>query len=179
MKPNSEIMPRSSSVPDVSVSPVVQVFDFYQAESAQQIAAIRELFLEYAQSLGFSLCFQSFNQELATLPGDYAPPGGRLLLAMRESHPAGCVALHRLESHIGEMKRLYVRPKFRGKGLGKILAERIIAEARQIGYKQLRLDTVEPVMRTAVAMYRALGFCEIAPYRPNPIDGALYMELQL
>jgi len=179
MKPNSEIMLRSSSVPDVSVSSVVQAFDFYQAESTQQIAAIRELFLEYAQSLGFSLCFQSFDKELATLPADYAPPGGRLLLAMWEGQPAGCVALHKLDLEICEMKRLYVRPEFRGKGLGKILAERIIADARQIGYKQLRLDTVEPVMRTAVAMYWTLGFREIAPYRENPIEGALYMELQL
>ncbi len=149
------------------------------AESPEQIASVRELFLEYAQSLGFSLCFQSFDEELAGLPGDYAPPEGRLLLATYDSQPAGCVALHKLDSRSCEMKRLYVRPQFRGKGLGKALTERIINEARLIGYKQLRLDTVEPVMRTAVAMYRTLGFREIAPYRPNPIDGALYMELQL
>ncbi len=149
------------------------------AESPEQIASVRELFLEYAQSLGFSLCFQSFDQELAGLPGDYAPPEGRLLLATYDSQPAGCVALHKLDSRSCEMKHLYVRPQFRGKGLGKALTERIINEARLIGYKQLRLDTVEPVMRTAVAMYRTLGFREIAPYRPNPIDGALYMELQL
>jgi ribosomal protein S18 acetylase RimI-like enzyme len=162
-----------------SVSSVVKAFDFCQAESQGQIVSVRELFLEYAQSLGFSLCFQSFDKELEALPGDYAPPEGRLLLAMCESQPAGCVALHKLDLEICEMKRLYIRPEFRGKGLGKILAERIIAEARQIGYKQLRLDTVEPVMHTAVAMYRTLGFREIAPYRPNPIDGALYMEIEL
>jgi len=150
-----------------------------QAESALQIAAIRELFLEYAQSLGFSLCFQSFDQELASLPGDYAPPNGRLLLAISKGNPAGCVALHKLEQDICEMKRLYVRSQYRGKGLGRQLAERVIAEARQLGYKKLRLDTVEPVMKTAVAMYRQLGFREIPPYRPNPIKGALYMELQL
>jgi len=150
-----------------------------QAESALQIAAIRELFLEYAQSLGFSLCFQSFDQELASLPGDYAPPNGRLLLAISKGNPAGCVALHKLEQDICEMKRLYVRSQYRGKGLGRELAERVIAEARQLGYKKLRLDTVEPVMKTAVAMYRQLGFREIPPYRPNPIKGALYMELQL
>jgi putative acetyltransferase len=150
-----------------------------QAQSPEQIAAVRELFLEYAQSLGFSLCFQSFDQELAGLPGDYSPPKGRLLLATVSDKAAGCVALHKLEDQVCEMKRLYVRPQFRGKGLGKVLAERVINEARVIGYKKLRLDTVEPVMRTAVAMYRQLGFREIAPYRPNPIEGALYMELEL
>jgi putative acetyltransferase len=150
-----------------------------QAEGPEQIAVVRELFLEYAQSLGFSLCFQSFDEELAGLPGDYAPPEGRLLLATREGQPAGCVGLHKLDSEICEMKRLYVRPQFRGKGLGRELAGRVIAEARQIGYKQLRLDTVEPMMRAAVAMYRNLGFREIGAYRPNPIEGAVYMELQL
>ena len=171
------VLPVSSSV--TSVSSVVNGFDVRQAESRDQVAAIRELFLEYAQSLGFSLCFQSFDVELAGLPGDYAPPEGRLLLATHDGQPAGCVALHKLEPDICEMKRLYVRPQFRGIGLGRTLAERIIAEARQIGYKRLRLDTVEPMMQAAVAMYRQLGFREIAPYRENPIAGALYMELEL
>lgn len=157
----------------------VNGFDFQQADSPAQIAAIRELFLEYAQSLGFSLCFQSFDKELAELPGDYAPPDGRLVLATSNGQSAGCVALHKLDSEICEMKRLYVRPQFRGHGLGRKLAQRIIADAKQIGYKKLRLDTVEPMMQTAVAMYRRLGFQEIAPYRPNPIEGALYMELRL
>ena len=149
------------------------------AESQPQIAQVRELFLEYAQSLGFSLCFQSFDAELAGLPGDYAPPDGRLLLAQYEDLLAGCVALHKLEPGICEMKRLYLRPQFRGKGLGRALAGQIIAEARQIGYQRIRLDTVEPVMKDAVGMYRKIGFREIAPYRLNPIAGALYMELQL
>jgi ribosomal protein S18 acetylase RimI-like enzyme len=150
-----------------------------QAESGAQIAQVRELFLEYAKSLGFSLCFQSFDQELAGLPGDYAPPAGRLLLAEYEGQLAGCVALHRLAPEICEMKRLYLRPAFRGKGLGRRLAEIIISEARGISYQRLRLDTVEPVMKDAVALYRMLGFREIAPYRANPIEGALYMELVL
>jgi ribosomal protein S18 acetylase RimI-like enzyme len=162
---------------------VVQGLAFTQTESAAQIASARELFLEYAQSLGFSLCFQNFDKELAGLPGDYAPPEGRLLLAQYEGQPAGCVALHKLSSEknseVCEMKRLYLRPQFRGKGLGRALADRIIAEARQIGYKHMRLDTVEPVMKDAVAMYRRLGFKEIAPYCANPIAGALYMELEL
>jgi putative acetyltransferase len=150
-----------------------------QASSRPQIAEARELFLEYAQSLGFSLCFQNFDKELAGLPGDYAPPEGRLLLAECEGQLAGCVALHKLGLGICEMKRLYLRPQFRGRGLGRALAEHIIAEARRIGYQHMRLDTVEPVMKDAVAMYRKLGFKEVAPYRSNPIVGAMYMELDL
>lgn len=149
------------------------------AESPGQIEQVRELFLEYANSLGFSLCFQSFDQELTGLPGDYAPPSGRLLLAEFEGRLAGCVALHGLDTQICEMKRLYLRPAFRGKGAGRSLCERVLSEARRIGYRHLRLDTVEPIMKDAVAMYRRLGFREIAPYRPNPISGALYMELEL
>ncbi len=150
-----------------------------QAESPAQIEQARELFLEYAQSLGFSLCFQSFDQELAGLPGDYAPPGGRLLLATYRDSLAGCVALHALEPGVGEMKRLYLRPQFRGRGLGRLMAETVITEARMTGCRKMRLDTVEPVMPNAVAMYRRLGFKEIEPYRPNPIAGALYFELDL
>ena len=148
-------------------------------ESPAQVAQARELFLEYAQSLGMNLCFQNFEQELATLPGDYAPPHGRLLLAEYESHLAGCGALHEWEPGICEMKRLYLRPSFRGKGLGRVLAEAIITEARNIGYQRMRLDTIEPIMKDAVEMYRKLGFREITPYRPNPIAGAMYMELLL
>ncbi len=170
--------------PNSSAASALKGLSLAQAESAAQIAQARELFLEYAQSLGFSLCFQNFDQELAGLPGDYAPPDGRLLLAEYEGQLAGCVALHKLtlqnvDDGICEMKRLYLRPQFRGKGLGRILAERVIAEARQIGYRRMRLDTVEPVMKDAVAMYRRFGFREIAPYRTNPIAGALYMELEL
>ena len=150
-----------------------------QAESPAQIAQARELFLEYAESLGFSLGFQSFDQELSGLPGDYAPPDGRLLVAEYRGQLAGCVALHRLESEVCEMKRLYLRPQLRGRGVGRALAETVIAEARAIGYRKMRLDTVAPVMPNAVAMYRQLGFVEIEPYRLNPIAGALYMELAL
>ncbi len=165
-----------------SVSPVPSVvkgFSFRQVESPVDISQAQELFLEYAHSLGFSLCFQNFDKELAGLPGDYAPPAGRLLLAEYDGQLAGCVALHSLEENICEMKRLYLRPQFRGKGLGRVLADRVIAEARQIGYRRMRLDTVEPVMKDAVAMYRKIGFREIAPYCTNPIAGALYMELEL
>jgi ribosomal protein S18 acetylase RimI-like enzyme len=166
----------SSSVPPV---PSVVKLLISPAESPPQIVQIRELFLEYAQSLGFSLCFQSFDKELAELPGDYAPPDGCLLLAECENVPAGCVALHKLAPRICEMKRLYLRPQFRGKGLGRVLAEAAIARAREIGYCSVRLDTVEPIMQNAVAIYRLLGFKEIAPYCENPVAGAMYMELEL
>jgi len=149
------------------------------AASPAQIEQARSLFLEYAESLGFSLCFQSFDKELAGLPGDYAPPEGRLLLAEYQGQLAGCVALHKLEPGICEMKRLYLRPRFRGQGVGRALAETMIAAAREIGYRHMRLDTVEPIMKHAVAMYRRLGFRQITPYRPNPIEGAMYMELKL
>jgi len=113
------------------------------------------------------------------LPGDYSPPQGRLLLARAGGELTGCVALHALEPGVCEMKRLYVRPRFRGHGLGKALLNAIVAEARAMGYRRMRLDTVEPVMQEAVRMYRAYGFRQIAPYRPNPIEGAMYMELEL
>ncbi len=150
-----------------------------QALTPEQVASVRELFLEYAHSLNFSLCFQSFDQELASLPGEYAPPSGRLLLAEFNGRRAGCVALHRLADGICEMKRLYVRPEFRGHKIGRRLAGAVIAEARAAGYEHMRLDTVAPVMREAVQLYRELGFCEIPAYRPNPMEGTLYMELML
>jgi ribosomal protein S18 acetylase RimI-like enzyme len=162
-----------------SVPSVVKGLAIVNAATPVQIAQARELFLEYAQSLGFSLCFQNFDRELAELPGSYAPPDGRLLLAEYDGQVAGCIALHKLEADICEMKRLYVRLQFRGKGLGRILIDRVIAEARQIGFRRMRLDTVEPVMKDAVAMYRKIGFREIPPYCNNPIAGALYMELPL
>jgi putative acetyltransferase len=171
--------PKPLNYPVPPVSSVVKILTFTQVESPPQIAQARELFIEYGQSLGFSLCFQNFDKELAELPGDFAPPEGRLLLAEWDGQLAACVALHKLHPGICEMKRLYLRPQFRGQGLGRALAERIIVVARQIGYQHMRLDTVEPVMKDAVAMYRKLGFKEIAPYRPNPIAGAMYMELEL
>jgi GNAT superfamily N-acetyltransferase len=122
------------------------------AASDDELALFHELFLEYGASLGFELCFQDFDRELAALPGDYAPPSGALLLAREGDEAAGCVALRRLEAGICEMKRLYVRPAFRGKGVGRKLAEAAVAEARRLGYERMRLDTV-PAMKEAASLY--------------------------
>jgi len=149
------------------------------AESAAQLDAIRELLLEYWENRKLELFVFDFDQELAGLPGAYAPPDGRLFLAQWENKPAGCVALRKLESGICEMKRLYLSPKFRGKGFGKILAEFIINEARKIGYQKMRLDTIQANMQEAIVLYRQLGFNEIAPYRVNPLPGVIFMELVL
>lgn len=139
---------------------------------------IRAIFLEYGESLDFELCFQDFEAELANLPGEYAPPRGSILLAMDGDAVAGCVALRPLNDGVCEMKRLFVRPAYRGTALGRKLAVAIVAEGRRLGYRAMRLDTV-PSMVAAIALYRSLGFVEIEPYRENPIDGALYMELDL
>ena len=149
------------------------------ADATEYVERIHALFLEYAESLGFSLCFQGFDEELARLPGKYSRPEGRLLLVRQDDADAGCVGVQRLESNLCEMKRMYVKPIFRGRGLGRALAETAICEARAAGYQAMRLDTIEPRMSSAVALYRTLGFVEIAPYRPNPIPGALCMELVL
>jgi putative acetyltransferase len=146
--------------------------------SAAQLPAVRALFVEYAASLDFDLCFQDFDQELAGLPGDYAPPRGRLLLAMVEGHAVGCVGLRPLAQDACEMKRLYVQPVTRGRGIGRALAEAVIKEAALLGYERMLLDTV-PSMRTAIELYRQLGFRSIAPYRLNPVPGALFFELVL
>jgi ribosomal protein S18 acetylase RimI-like enzyme len=144
-----------------------------------EIPLVRELFVEYAGTLDFDLGFQGFAEELASLPGKYAPPSGCILLAFVENQAAGCVAMRPFEGEKCEMKRLYVRPGFRGQGLGEALVDRFTAEARGRGYRSVLLDTVEPLMSRAIAMYKRLGFREIPPYRPNPVRGAMYLELQL
>jgi ribosomal protein S18 acetylase RimI-like enzyme len=149
-----------------------------EAQGKDQLKEARWLFEEYADSLGIDLCFQDFEQELATLPGRYAPPSGRLLIAHREAEIAGCVALRQMAPSVCEMKRLYVRPAFRTLGVGRMLTERVIQEARLAGYQYMRLDSL-PTMGLAIALYRRLGFKDIQPYCDNPVPGTVYMELPL
>jgi RimJ/RimL family protein N-acetyltransferase len=139
---------------------------------------VRDLFREYQRTIGVDLCFQGFAEELATLPGAYAPPRGRLLLATIGDDPVGCVGLRPLDGDAAEMKRLYVRPAARGQGLGRRLATSVIDGARALGYRCVRLDTLAS-MTDAIALYRALGFVEIPPYRPNPLPGPRYFERTL
>jgi GNAT superfamily N-acetyltransferase len=155
------------------------VLQIFQATSDDDIQQARGLFEEYASGLGISLCFQNFDQELKNLPGDYAPPDGRLLLATEDDQLAGCIALRKLERGVCEMKRLFLRPAYRGQGLGKVLVESIIDEARKLGYTHMRLDTLPGRMDKAIALYRSIGFVEIGPYCENPVEGAKFMELDL
>jgi ribosomal protein S18 acetylase RimI-like enzyme len=148
------------------------------AMSAGDIAKARRLLEQYEASLDVDLRYQGFEEELAGLPGAYAPPRGRLLLAVDGSAPAGCVALRPLGDDVCEMKRLYVSPAARGRRVGRLLAETVIREARLIGYCRMRLDTL-PSMKEALALYRALGFEEIAPYYASPVAGTRFLELLL
>jgi ribosomal protein S18 acetylase RimI-like enzyme len=151
-----------------------------QAETPKQIATIRELMLKYAHWLEFDLCFQGFEEELRALPGKYAPPAGRLFLALWDDKVAGMGALRPLsQPGVCEMKRLYVRPEFRGHSLGKLIAQELIRSARECGYSHMRLDTVAGKMDSAIALYRRLGFYEVAPYYDSPMERTLYMQLDL
>ena len=150
-----------------------------QVETSADIEAAQRLFKEYSSWLGVNLCFQNFDKELAELPGEYVPPTGRLLLAVEGDGVAGCVALRKIGDGIGELKRLYVRPDFRGRGLGRTLTETIIKTARELGYSRLRLDTLPGKMDRAIAVYRSLGFNNIERYYDNPYDAAVFMELDL
>lgn len=154
-------------------------FRIEPAVGADDIESVRGLFLRYAESLGFDLCFQGFDHELAALPGQYAPPAGRLLLARSaDGTPSGCVGLRQLDAETCEMKRLYVAGESRGLGLGRLLAQTIIVEARAAGYRRMRLDTL-PTMTEAARLYEMLGFREIEPYYENPVAGARFLELDL
>lgn len=145
----------------------------------EEIDTIRELFREYENKMGLDLCFQGFEAELASLPGNYAEPEGRLFLAVSDDRVAGCVALKKVDPETCEMKRLYVREEFRGQRIGVALIEHLIVDARHIGYKRLRLDTFPPIMSKAVELYRSYGFREIPPYTIDPHPELLFMELAL
>ncbi len=149
-----------------------------QARTPQQIALARGLFEEYAASLNVSLCFQGFTAELAGLPGLYAPPRGRLLLMMEQKEAAGCVALRPVNDQVCEMKRLFVRPEFRDRGVGRKLAKKAIQEARTIGYSTMRLDTL-PQMKAAIGLYEALGFTRCPAYYETPLNETVFMQLAL
>ena len=150
-----------------------------QVEGDEDVKQARELFREYEAWLGLDLCFQNFEKELTELPGAYAPPTGRLLLAYENDQLVGCVALRKLSDGVCEMKRLFLRPEFHGQGRGRTLAQRIIEEARGAGYERMRLDTLPEQMGKAMALYRSLGFREIEPYYDNPVAGAIFLELSL
>ena len=154
-------------------------FEIHDAHEEPALGDVRALFLEYAASLpGIDLEYQGFDEEFAGLPGGYAPPSGALLLASVEGQPAGCVGIHVWEPGVSEMKRLYLRPAFRGKGVGRALVVAVLERARALGYGRIRLDTL-PTMLEAQALYRRLGFREIGAYRASPIPGTKYFEAKL
>src|SRR5829696_8557729 len=155
------------------------MIEIIQAETPEQIEQARRLFREYEAWIGLALCFQNFDAEVANLPGKYAAPEGRLLLAYVDGKLAGGIALRKLETGICEMKRLFVKDNYRGRKIGVALIEKLIAEAREIGYEKIRLDTYPPKMAKAVSLYETYGFREIPPYYENPYDDTLFMELKL
>lgn len=160
-----------------AASPILML-NIIRAETDDHFEQAKSLFAEYAASLGVDLGFQRFDEEMANLPGQYSPPNGCLLLAFDGDRTAGCVALRKLDGDVCEMKRLYVKPKYRKLKLGRLLVEKIVEEARRLGYSLMRLDTL-PSMVQAQSLYKSLGFREVAPYRFNPVEGSVFMELRL
>ena len=153
--------------------------ELIQATTDEQIEAARALFKEYAAGLAIDMCFQSFDHELQTLPGKYATPDGRLLLAYDNEELIGCIALRKLDERTCEMKRLFLRPGARGKGYGRKMINELIEQARMIGYLRMRLDTLPGKMDAAISLYRELGFEDIPAYYDNPLEGAVYLERTL
>jgi ribosomal protein S18 acetylase RimI-like enzyme len=151
----------------------------FEPSNQKDITEIKKLFNEYAESLNFDLCFQGFDEELASLPGKYAPPDGFILLAEQDAKIAGCIALRKLDEGTCEMKRLFVRPEFRGLKIGKKLCDELITRAKLMGYKKMRLDTIKEQMKDAIKLYKSYGFIEIPPYYYNPQKGVIFMELSL
>ena len=168
------------SSPDSDAEPLVvpEPFVVIEPSTSLDINRVRELFVEYASWLNVDLCFQGFNEELAVLPGAYARPDGRLYLAITHGQAAGCITLRRFDASTGEVKRLWVRPSFRGRGLARELVQRVLDSAREVGYSRLVLDTLD-TMTDAMALYRSMGFRDIEPYYDNPLPGPVYMALDL
>jgi putative acetyltransferase len=148
------------------------------SKSDKDFADAKDLFVEYANSLNFELCFQNFEEEISNLPAQYSEPTGCIILCYENDKSIGCVGLRKFAEDVCEMKRLYLRKEARGKGIGRVLANIIIEKARELGYKKMQLDTIE-TMKEAIALYKSMGFKEIKPYRYNPLDSVLYMELDL
>ena len=157
---------------------LIKMLTIAQVKTADQTEAARNLFLEYESWLGLDLCFQGFESELADLPGKYATPDGRLYLAYSDEKLAGCIAMRKLENGVCEMKRLFVRDEFRGQKIGLQLVKKLIAEAKEIGYRKMRLDTYPLKMGKAVSLYEFHGFRPTEPYYENPHDGVLFLELK-
>ncbi|HHV46771.1 MAG TPA: GNAT family N-acetyltransferase [Tissierellia bacterium] len=160
------------------MNPIANNIQFKRITGQEMLEEVKDLFLEYAQSLNVDLCFQNFEEELNSLPGKYGPPDGVLILALIDDKAAGCVALRKISEDICEMKRLYVRDSYRGFGIGRKLVNTIIENAIKLNYKYMRLDTL-PTMKEAQSLYTSMGFYDIEPYVYNPIEGARYMELRL
>ena len=154
------------------------MIEYVTAITPEHLAHIRDLFTEYVDSLGFQLDFQNYEKEFNELPGEYAPPDGRLIMTLEGQMAVGCIALRKLDEKTCEMKCMYVRPEYRGRGIGRRLAEILIDESRRIGYTTIKLDTIA-TMKEAIALYRSLGFRKTRPYRYNPVKGATFMELRL
>lgn len=157
---------------------MTDLIKFNNVNSGDDLLHVKELFIEYAKSLGVDLSFQGFEEELNSLPGKYAEPEGCIIIALVGETPAGCVALRKIDNKRCEMKRLYVRSGFQGMGIGKELAESIVNKAKELGYDYIRLDTL-PTMKRAQRLYREMGFYEIEPYIFNPVEGTKYLEKKL
>ena len=148
------------------------------SKSQKDFEKAKELFIEYKNSLNLDLCFQKFHEEISDLPSQYSEPSGCIILCYDNNEPIGCIALRKFEGNTCEMKRLYLRSEARGKGIGRVLANKIIEKAKQFGYKKIRLDTIV-TMKEAIVLYKSMGFKVIAPYRFNPLEGVIYMELEI
>jgi putative acetyltransferase len=151
--------------------------DYRISKSEKDFDEAKQLFIEYKNTLNFDLCFQKFDEEISDLPAQYSEPTGCIILCIENDNPIGCVGLRKFKEGVCEMKRLYLRPEARGKGIGRVLANKIVDKAKELGYKKMQLDTIE-TMKEAIALYKSMGFKEIKPYRYNPLDKVIYMELE-